>query len=62
MDQLYNNDSPAFTTWAIENGLLEEPFVVIDVGVQGGPIRVGNISRTRFASMGSMRSPKSSKS
>src|SRR6266446_4034586 len=37
MDQLYNNDSPAFTTWVIENDLLEEPFVVIDVGVQGGP-------------------------
>src|SRR5216684_4214609 len=39
MDQLYNNDSPAFTTWVIENDLLEEPFVVIDVGVQGGPHR-----------------------
>jgi FkbM family methyltransferase len=37
MDTLYNNDSPAFTTWVIENDLLEEPFVVIDVGVQGGP-------------------------
>src|SRR6266487_4156369 len=37
MDQLYNNDSPAFTTWVIENDLLKEPFVVIDVGVQGGP-------------------------
>jgi len=34
---LYNNDLPAFTTWVIENELLEEPFVVIDVGVQGGP-------------------------
>jgi hypothetical protein len=33
--ELYNNDSPAFTTWVIENDLLEEPFVVIDVGVQG---------------------------
>jgi FkbM family methyltransferase len=37
MDELYYNDSPAFTTWVIENDLLEEPFVVIDVGVQGGP-------------------------
>jgi FkbM family methyltransferase len=37
MDQLYSNDSPAFTTWVIENDLLKEPFVVIDVGVQGGP-------------------------
>ena len=34
---LYNNDLPAFTTWVIENDLLQEPFVVIDVGVQGGP-------------------------
>jgi FkbM family methyltransferase len=34
---LYNNDSPVFTSWVIENDLLEEPFVVIDVGVQGGP-------------------------
>ena len=30
---LYNNDSPAFTSWVIENDLLREPFVVIDVGV-----------------------------
>jgi FkbM family methyltransferase len=37
MDQLYNNDSPAFTTWVIENDFLKQPFVVIDVGVQGGP-------------------------
>jgi hypothetical protein len=37
MDQLYTNESPAFTTWFVENDLLEEPFVVIDVGVQGGP-------------------------
>jgi FkbM family methyltransferase len=35
--ELYNNDTPGFTSWVIENGLLEEPFVVIDVGVQGGP-------------------------
>jgi FkbM family methyltransferase len=34
---LYHNESPAFTAWVIENDLLEEPFVVIDVGVQGGP-------------------------
>jgi FkbM family methyltransferase len=37
ISQLYDNDSPAFTSWVIENDLLEEPFVVIDVGVQGGP-------------------------
>ena len=34
---LYHNDSPAFTTWVIENDLLKEPLVVIDIGVQGGP-------------------------
>ena len=39
MDQLYTNDTPAFTTWVVENDLLKEPFVVIDVGVQGGPHR-----------------------
>jgi FkbM family methyltransferase len=37
MDQLYNNESPAFTRWVVENDFLEEPFVVVDVGVQGGP-------------------------
>ena len=34
---LYNNDSSAFAIWVVENDLLAEPFVVIDVGVQGGP-------------------------
>jgi FkbM family methyltransferase len=33
---LYHNDQPAFTNWVIENSHLEAPFVVIDVGVQGG--------------------------
>jgi len=33
---LYHHDQPPFTRWVIENGLLHEPFVVIDVGVQGG--------------------------
>jgi FkbM family methyltransferase len=33
---LYHHDQPSFTRWIIENGLLREPFVVIDVGVQGG--------------------------
>lgn len=33
---LYHHDQPSFTRWVIENGLLHEPFVVIDVGVQGG--------------------------
>ena len=33
---LYHHDQPPFTLWVIEDGLLHEPFVVIDVGVQGG--------------------------
>jgi FkbM family methyltransferase len=33
---LYHHDQPPFTRWVIENDLLHEPFVVIDVGVQGG--------------------------
>jgi FkbM family methyltransferase len=33
---LYHHDQPPFTRWVTENGLLHEPFVVIDVGVQGG--------------------------
>jgi FkbM family methyltransferase len=33
---LYHYDRPPFTRWVIENGLLREPFVVIDVGVQAG--------------------------
>jgi hypothetical protein len=33
---LYHRDRPTFTRWVIENGLLHEPFVVINVGVQGG--------------------------
>src|SRR5262249_30310445 len=33
---LYHHDQPPFTRWAIENGLLQEPFVVIDVCVQCG--------------------------
>jgi FkbM family methyltransferase len=33
---LYHHDRPPFTRWVIENGLLHEPFVVIDVGVQAG--------------------------
>jgi FkbM family methyltransferase len=35
---LYHHPSPPFTNWIIENGLLEENFVVIDVGVQGGEV------------------------
>jgi FkbM family methyltransferase len=33
---LYNNEAPAFTPWVIANKLLQEPFVIVDVGVQGG--------------------------
>jgi FkbM family methyltransferase len=30
------NANPAFTRWVVDAGLLAEPFVLIDVGVQGG--------------------------
>src|SRR5262249_53704009 len=33
---LYNNGAPAFTPWVIGNKLLQEPFVIVDVRVQGG--------------------------
>ncbi|HMH53254.1 MAG TPA: FkbM family methyltransferase [Candidatus Acidoferrum sp.] len=33
---LYTNAAPAFTTWIVERGDLETPFVLVDVGVQGG--------------------------
>src|SRR5262245_1474180 len=33
---LYNHEDPAFTRWVVANKLLREPFVVVDVGVQGG--------------------------
>ena len=33
---LYHHGEPSFTRWIIANKLLHEPFVVIDVGVQGG--------------------------
>src|SRR3954467_6187439 len=35
MDLRFNERCP-FTRWAISAGLLREPFVVVDVGVQGG--------------------------
>jgi FkbM family methyltransferase len=34
---LYHNATPFFTQWVIGNDYLHEPFVIIDVGVQGGP-------------------------
>ena len=37
MGELYDNVTPFFTQWVIRTGYLHEPFVVIDVGVQGGP-------------------------
>lgn len=36
MQDLSFNDNPAFTKWALSHGYLREPFVVLDVGVQGG--------------------------
>jgi hypothetical protein len=33
---LYHHDQVPFTRWVISEGLLHEPFVVVDVGVQGG--------------------------
>src|SRR5262245_9537786 len=35
MDLCFNHDA-RFTRWIVANGLLAEPFVVIDIGVQGG--------------------------
>jgi FkbM family methyltransferase len=35
MDLFFNQD-PRFTKWLVRSGALREPFVVIDVGVQGG--------------------------
>jgi len=34
--ELYNHPNPSFTKWVVAEGLLQEPFVVIDVGCQGG--------------------------
>jgi FkbM family methyltransferase len=34
---LYNHTTPFFTQWVVEKGFLQEPFVVVDIGVQGGP-------------------------
>jgi FkbM family methyltransferase len=33
---LFFNENPRFTKWLVKSGTLREPFVVIDVGVQGG--------------------------
>ena len=33
---LYHHDQVPFTRWVTSKGLLHEPFVVVDVGVQGG--------------------------
>ena len=33
---LYNHEAPAFTAWVVAFKLLREPFVIVDVGVQGG--------------------------
>jgi FkbM family methyltransferase len=34
--ELYNHTNPLFTKWVVAEGLLQELFVVIDVGCQGG--------------------------
>jgi len=33
------NTNPQFTQWLVSSRLLREPFVVVDVGVQGGENR-----------------------
>jgi FkbM family methyltransferase len=33
---LYNNEASVFTEWVVANKLLREPFIIVDVGVQGG--------------------------
>jgi FkbM family methyltransferase len=33
---LYNNEASVFTEWVVANKLLQEPFIIVDVGVQGG--------------------------
>ena len=38
MDLSFNYD-PRFTRWVVANRLLAEPFVLVDVGVQGGESR-----------------------
>ena len=34
--ELYANTGAHFTRWVVREGLLEQPFVLVDVGVQGG--------------------------
>jgi FkbM family methyltransferase len=34
--ELYHHPDPLFTKWVVSEGLLQEPFVVVDVGCQGG--------------------------
>ena len=36
MEDLFFNGRTEFTKWVVADGLLREPFVVVDVGVQGG--------------------------
>jgi hypothetical protein len=36
MMDLYFNADAKFTKWAVTAGVLKEPFVLVDVGVQGG--------------------------
>ena len=34
--ELYNHTNPLFTKWVVSAGLLREPFIVVDIGCQGG--------------------------
>ena len=36
MVDLYNHTNPLFTKWVVADGALNEPFVVLDIGLQGG--------------------------
>ena len=36
---LFTNANAEFTNWVVKAGFLREPFVLVDVGVQGGESR-----------------------
>ena len=39
MEELWFNERANFTRWVTASGLLQEPFVVVDVGVQGDSMK-----------------------
>jgi hypothetical protein len=53
MDEIYHNVTPLFTEWVIGRAYLHEPFIVIDVGVQGGPMSAGSTWAAVLAPMAS---------